>query len=215
MRVMCTGRIDLSFVLRAFQKGADGVFIGGCHLNECNYTTQGNFYALRMAHLCKKLLESLGLDPRRLSIEFISGSEGSRFADLMNGFSRTIHELGKLGEGEGIDASTLEFRLAAAAKLVPHLRLVERERFRVRRASEEEYAEYFGGEEFRRLFDETVAEKLLISQTVLLLERGPLSTSEIAGHLGLTPSAVSKHLNTSSRQGLVRYDEAKKCYALA
>ncbi len=212
---MCTGRVDLSFVLRAFQKGADGVFIGGCHLNECNYTTQGNFYALRMSYLCRKLLESMGLDSRRLSIEFISGAEGNRFADLMNGFSRTIQQLGKLGEGEGIGAAALQFRLEAATKLVPHIRLLERERFRLRRNSEEEYAEYFQGDEFRRLFDETVAEKFLISQTVLLLEGGPLSTAEIAEHLGLTPSAVSKHLNTSSRQGLVRYDEARKCYALA
>ena len=60
MRVMCTGRVDLSFILRAFSKGADGVFIGGCHLNECNYTTHGNFYALRITQLAKKLLERLG-----------------------------------------------------------------------------------------------------------------------------------------------------------
>ena len=51
---MCSGRVDLAFVLRAFSKGVDGVFIGGCHLNECNYITHGNYHALNMVLLCQK-----------------------------------------------------------------------------------------------------------------------------------------------------------------
>ena len=57
IRLMCSGRVDLSFVLRAFSKGMDGVFIGGCRLNECNYVTQGNYHALGMVLLCKKIME--------------------------------------------------------------------------------------------------------------------------------------------------------------
>ncbi len=212
---MCTGRIDLSFLLRAFSQGADGVFIGGCHLNECNYITHGNFYALRISYLAKGLLARLGLDPRRLNIQFISGAEGNRFAELMTEFSRTVYELGPLGEGEGLPADTLKFRLAAATRLVPYVKLLERERFRVRFGTEEEYAAFFTGEEFTRLFDATIGEKLLTSQTVALLEGGPLTTAELAGRLGLTPSAASKHLTTTSRQGLVRYDGKQKRYALA
>ena len=62
---MCTGRVDLSFVLRAFSKGADGVFIGGCHLNECNYITHGNYHALSMVHICKKITGAHGARTRR------------------------------------------------------------------------------------------------------------------------------------------------------
>ena len=113
MRVMCTGRVDLSFILRACSKGADGVFIGGCHLNECNYTTHGNFYALRMSKLCKALLARLGLDPARLSIKFISGGEGTRFAELMNEYSETIYGLGPLGKGEGLSEEEVAFKLEA------------------------------------------------------------------------------------------------------
>ena len=212
---MCTGRIDLSFILRAFARGADAVFIAGCHLNECNYTTHGNFYALRMSHICRKLMELVGLNPARLSIEFISGGEGTRFAELVNGFSETIRELGPLGSEEGLDAESMGFRLDAATRLVPHIKLLERERFRVQFRTRAEYDAFFGSDEFDRLFRETIGEKLAISQIALLLEEKPLPTREIAAALGLPPAEVSRHLNRSSRQGLVRYDPGQQCYTLA
>ncbi len=99
MRVMCTGRIDLSFILRAFSRGADGVFVGGCRLNECNYTTHGNYYALRITHICRKLMERIGLDPDRLRMELISSGEGIRFAESRNEFSATVRRLGPVGRG--------------------------------------------------------------------------------------------------------------------
>ena len=80
---------------------------------------------------------------------------------------------------------------------------------------EEEYEKFFASEELKRLFDETIGDKLAVSQIVLLLREKPLPTAEMAKRLGLTPSEVSRHLSTSSRQGLVRYDEARKCFALA
>lgn len=212
---MCTGRVDVSFVLRAFTRGADAVFIAGCHLNECNYITHGNFYALRMSHLCRKLLELMGLNPERLRIEFISGGEGTRFAELVNNYSEVVRGLGPLGAGEGLDPAELAFQLRAATKLAPHIKLLERERFRVQYPTRDEYDRFFHSEEFDQLFRETVAEKLVTTQIALLLEERPLPTGEIAASLGLSPSEVSRHLNRSSRQGLVRYDAAQKSYALA
>ena len=98
IRLMCTGRVDMAFVLRAFQKGADGVIIGGCWLGECHYVTEGNYYALNMMHLCKKLLEHAGVNPDRLRIEWISAAEGVRFAEVMNDFTGQLRELGPIGE---------------------------------------------------------------------------------------------------------------------
>jgi len=97
---MCTGRVDLSYILRAFSRGADGVFIGGCRLNECNYITHGNFHALSMVHLCKKLMEYIGLNPDRLRIEFMSSGEGILFAEVMNDFGNKVKKLGPLGKSE-------------------------------------------------------------------------------------------------------------------
>jgi F420-non-reducing hydrogenase iron-sulfur subunit len=212
---MCTGRLDLSFVLRAFSRGVDAVFIAGCHLNECNYITHGNYRALSMVHLGKALLERLGLNPERLRMELISGGEGTRFAELMNEYGREVKLLGPLGQGEGMEGSKLKSKLEAATQLIPYLRLLERERLRIRFKSEEEYVRFFGSDEFRRLFEETVGDHLALSQIVLLLRQGPMSTAEISRRVGLTPSAVSRHMNTASRHRLVRYDTTQKSYALA
>src|SRR4030065_2711845 len=99
MRVMCSGRVDLAFVLRAFSNGMDGVFVGGCRLNECNYITHGNYDALNMVLLCKRIMEHIGLNPDRLRIQFASSAEGNLFADVMNEFGNQVRELGTLGKG--------------------------------------------------------------------------------------------------------------------
>jgi len=212
---MCSGRVDLAHVFRAFSKGVDGVFLGACHLNECNYITHGNYHALTMVNLSKKVLEYIGLNPERLKIEFMSGSEANLFVEGVNGFVKKVKDLGPLGRGEGMDEKELKFKLEAVTRLIPYIRLVERERLRLPAMPEEEYRKFFDSDELNRLFNETIADKLAISQIMLLLRERPLPTAEMAKRLGLTPSEVSKHLNTSSRQGLVRYDESRKCFALA
>lgn len=211
---MCTGRIDLSFIFRALSNGVDGVFVGGCWLGECHYLTQGNYDALSLMHICKRLLGYVGIDPRRLRLEWLSSSEGMRFAEVVNDFSRQVGDLGPLGEVEGLDADALRIKLEAVTQLIPYVKLVERERLRVPVKSEEEYDKFFAGDEFIKLFDELVAGRLTISQIVLLLREGPLSSGEISEALQLNPSEVSRQLNTSARQGLVRYDEGRKRFAL-
>ncbi len=215
IRVMCSGRVDLEFVLRAFSNGMDGVFIGGCRLNECNYSTHGNYDALGMVLLCRKIMEHIGLNPERLRIDFMSSGEGILFVEVVNDFVKKVKELGPLGKGEGIDENGLKLKLEAATKLIPYIKLVERERLRVPARSEEAYKEFYNSDDVNRLFGELILDKLAISQITSLLRERPLPTSEIAEVLGLNPSEVSKHLNSSSRQGLVRYDESRKCYALA
>jgi coenzyme F420-reducing hydrogenase delta subunit len=215
IRVMCSGRIDLGFVLRAFSNGQDGVFIGGCKLNECNYITHGNYDALGMSFICKKIMEHVGLNPERLRIEFMSAADGNLLAEHINDFSEKVKELGPLGKTEGMNEKDLEFKLKAVTQMVPYIKLVERERMRLPAKSKEAYNEFFTSDEFDRLFGELIADKLAISQIMLLLREKPLSTGQIAEILGLKASEVSGHMNVSSRQGLVRYDEDQKCYALA
>ncbi len=212
---MCTGRIDLSMILRALGKGADAVLVAGCHLNECNYITHGNYHALGMVHVAKKILADIGLDPKRVRMELISGSEGGRFVEVVNDYSREARELGPLGEAEGIGAEELAERIEAASKLVPYLRLVERERLRAPALTEEEIDEYYEGEEFHRLYRELIGDRLMMSRINALLGKSPLSTAEIAEALSLTPSDVARHMLNSTRQGLVSYDPDGKRYTLA
>jgi F420-non-reducing hydrogenase iron-sulfur subunit len=215
IRVMCSGRVDMSFILRAFSKGGDGVFIGACHLSECNYITHGNYHTLNMVLLVRKILEQVGINPERLKMAFMSGAEANLFAENVNAFVKTIKELGPLGVPEGLDEKALQFKLASVTELIPYIRLVERERLRAPVMSEEAYYSYFSSDELNTLFTQTIADKLAISQILTLLREEPLSTAQIAKHLGLTPSEVSKYLNSSSRQRLVRYDERVKRYAIA
>lgn len=212
---MCSGRVDLGHVLRAFSNGVDGVFIGGCRLNECNYATQGNFHALSMVLLCKRILNHLGLNPERLRIQFIAGSEGNLFAEIVDDFVSHVRGLGPLGQSESIDEQGLRLKLQAATKLVPYFRVVSNERLKVRFKTEEEYQEFYSSEELDRLFRELITDRLAIGQITLLLRERPLSTGEISKILGLTPSEVSRHLNSSAKQGLIRYEESQKRFALA
>ena len=212
---MCSGRVDLSFVLRAFSNGMDGVFIGGCHLNECHYITDGNHHAFGMVQLCKKLMECVGISPERLRIEQMSAGEGIRFAEIMNDFSRKLRELGPLGKTEGTDTDRLKFRLQAVVKLIPYIRLVERERLRVHFDTAEEYEKYFQREEINKLIRELIADKLAISQIMTLLREQPRSTGELSELLGLSAAEISRYMSSSARQGLARFDESQKRFVPA
>ncbi len=212
---MCSGRVDPEFVLRAFSNGMDGVFIGGCRLNECNYVTQGNYDALGMVLLLRQIMERIGLNPGRLNIEFMSAGDGIRLAEVTNDFVAQVKKLGPLGSSEGMDPEKLKFKLQAVTGLVPYIKLVERERLRVPAKSEEAYRNFFSSAAVEGLVRDLIVDKLAMSEIVLLLRKGALSTGEIAEFLGLNPSEVSKHMNASSRQGLVKYDAGIKRFALA
>jgi coenzyme F420-reducing hydrogenase delta subunit len=212
---MCSGRVDLGFILRAFENGQDGVFVGGCRLDECNYVTHGNYDALSNVYLFRKIMETIGLNPERLKIEFMSGADGNLLAEMIDGFTQKVKALGPLGKGEGIDAKEVKFKLEAVKKLIPYMKLVEREKLRVPFKSKEAYTSFFESGELDKLFSELFDDKLAISQIMLLLGEKPLSTRDIAEKLNLDPSDVSRHIGRSSQHGLVRYDESQKCYALA
>lgn len=198
IRVMCSGRVDPAHIFRAFSIEQDAVFIGGCHLNDCHYVTHGNYDALSMVYICKKLLEHIGLNPERLRLEWVSAGEGIRFASIMNEFVPKIEKLGPLGKSEGLDEQGLKFKLEAVTKLIPYIKLVQSERLRVPERTEEAYTRFYTSEEFNRLFDELIADKLAASQITALLREKTHSTGEISEILGLSPSEVSKHLRVSA-----------------
>lgn len=93
IRVMCSGRVDPKFVLEALRKGADGVLIGGCHPGDCHYVS-GNYRTARRVVLLRRMLMEMGVDPRRIKLEWISASEGAKFRDVMIAFTEEIRNLG-------------------------------------------------------------------------------------------------------------------------
>ena len=154
---MCSGRVDLAFVLRAFSNGMDGVFIGGCRLKECNYVTHGNYNALNMVLLCKRIMEHIGLNPERLRIEFMSGGEGILFVDVINDFSKKVEALGPLGKGEGMDKNELKMKIQEISKLIPYIKMVKREKLGSRLENKEAYDALFTRDEVDRLFREVIS----------------------------------------------------------
>jgi len=154
---MCSGRVDLGLILRAFYNRADGVFIGGCRLGECKYDTHGNYHALNTVSLAKRLLEHMGLNPERLRIAFMSSSDGAFFAQVSNEFINRVRELGPLGEGEGIGREELNLALGQLMKLVPYIKLVKKEKLGLRLGRPEEYERLYTREEIEELLGQVAS----------------------------------------------------------
>jgi F420-non-reducing hydrogenase iron-sulfur subunit len=93
IRVMCSGRVDPAFILQALRKGVDGVLIAGCHPGDCHYQS-GNYKTNRRVKILKKLLEELGIDPKRVRFEYVSASEGQKFATVVTEFVAEIKKIG-------------------------------------------------------------------------------------------------------------------------
>jgi F420-non-reducing hydrogenase iron-sulfur subunit len=93
IRVMCSGRISPHFILKAFQEGADGVLVAGCHIGECHYG-KGNFITAKRVAVMKELIQFIGLSPKRLRLEWIATSEGNKFARVVIDFTEEMMQLG-------------------------------------------------------------------------------------------------------------------------
>jgi F420-non-reducing hydrogenase iron-sulfur subunit len=93
IRVMCSGRIEPGFVLRAFEQGADGVLVSGCHIGDCHYVS-GNERAVEQFAKTKAVLKVLGVEDARVRLEWISGAEGVRFAKVIDEFTDQVRALG-------------------------------------------------------------------------------------------------------------------------
>jgi F420-non-reducing hydrogenase iron-sulfur subunit len=101
VRVMCTGRIDATFVLKAFSSGADGVIIAGCHPGDCHYS-EGNYKTTRRIALLKKLLSQMGIDGERFRLEWVSAGEGAKWAQIADEMSAAVKEKGPLAWRENL-----------------------------------------------------------------------------------------------------------------
>jgi coenzyme F420-reducing hydrogenase delta subunit len=93
VRLPCTGRIDPLFILKAFERGADGVLVSGCHPGDCHYTS-GNLYARRRWTVFQPFMDFLGLDPRRLHFSWVSASEGKKWSTLVGEVTKAVEEAG-------------------------------------------------------------------------------------------------------------------------
>lgn len=153
VRVMCSGRVDFSHIFTSFMTGEDGVFVGGCHLGDCHYITNGNYDAISLVQLSKVLLEYIGINPQRLRIEWVSAGEGIRFANIMNEFSTQIRELGPLGYSENLSFEEIKSRISEIMKLIPYIKIEKREKLKTRYPDTNLYNNLFTIEEVKELIE--------------------------------------------------------------
>ncbi len=103
IRVMCSGRVDPVLVMKALSSGADGVLIAGCHPGDCHYTS-GNVKTIRRFKLLQRMLDQFGIERDRVRLEWVSASEGERYAQVVENMTETLRTLGPLnwnGSKEG------------------------------------------------------------------------------------------------------------------
>jgi len=218
IRLMCSGRVDPVIVLETLTQGADGVLVMGCHLGDCHYI-DGNLQTERKIKMLKKLIARTGLEPKRLRLEWVSASEGGRFAELVNEFTNQLKKIGQSPlAGEKPDKTILAGIIAAKAVAGDsRLRtLVGRERTLIEEGNV--YDEKVGQEEFDEVMDGSIDAEYIRNRIRLLVKDKPMSVEGLAKQLGLDPKKVLRHVVALRQKGLVALDriegEDPLCIAL-
>ncbi|OGD44487.1 hypothetical protein A3K79_04415 [Candidatus Bathyarchaeota archaeon RBG_13_46_16b] len=209
VRVMCSGRIDPVIPLEVFAKGADGVIILGCHPGDCHYS-EGNLYEERKIKMLKKLLALTGVGSDRLELEWVSASEGQRFAQIVTEFTNQIKKLGPSHvSGKNPNLKVLE-NLQAAKNAASDFRLrvlVGRERELTEKNNV--YQEKIPQEEFDAVLDSAV-EAEFIRHKIHLLTRGrPLPVKALAEATELKPAEVLKQIVAMRRRNMITMDHVE------
>ncbi|HJH28055.1 MAG TPA: methyl-viologen-reducing hydrogenase subunit delta [Methanophagales archaeon] len=200
IRVMCSGRVDPEIILDTFLYGADGVFIGGCHLGDCHYV-EGNYYAEKKIEMARRLLKEAGVEPERLRLEWVSASEGERFAATISEFTEEIKEMGRIE----VDKEEMEaVRMVAADYRLRILATKERELLE----EGNKYGEVFTQHEMDRLLDDMVREEYEAKRILLKLKK-PMSVKEISSELNWKPNVVFRHILDLKRHERIELHEIR------
>lgn len=207
IRVMCSGRVDPAIVLEAFIHEIDGVMVLGCHPGDCHYIT-GNYYTEDRVKTLQKLLKILGIKPERLLLDWVSASEGERFAKLVTNFTQKIGKIGPICND--LPLKELHMRLSAARDTLSQQRmrwLVNKERDLL------EEGNVFGEEIDQEEFDQVKFEALIreYEKNRILQSIGDkaLSVKEISKTTDMTPREVLRNLIAMEQNGLVTVSDIR------
>ena len=210
IRLMCSGRVDPVIVLETLAQGADGVLVAGCHIGDCHYIT-GNLQAESKIKVMKKLLAQTGLELERLRLEWVSASEGGRFAELVKDFTEQIRKLGPSPlAGDKPDKNIMAGVLAAKAAAEDfRLRLlVGREKTMIDDGNV--YEEKASEEELDKILDDVIDTEFVRNRIYLWVKEEPLSVKELSKRLDLDSKTVLRHVVVLRRRGLITVDRVEE-----
>jgi len=203
VRVMCSTRISPHLVLDIFKAGADGILLGGCHLNDCHYIS-GNFYTEKRVRLMWKLLEDAGIDPKRLRLEWVSASEGEKFSKVVTEFTETIRSL---GPSQVKKDAVLKSKVAAADEAS--------DTFRLRALVGKELNLEKTGNVYGNKLEQTELEKIIDAATkeeferMLILELSkekPRSVKELGKIMEVPTDRVLRHIVVLRQKNMLAMD---------
>jgi len=204
IRVMCSGRVDPVFLFKALLTGIDGIFVLGCHPGDCHYL-EGNYEAEKKFKMVQKFLKIVDFD-KRVRLDWVSASEGARFAKVVTEFIESIREQGPSPlSGENIDQELFN-NLKAMENSVSSDRiraLVGRQR-KITEV-ENEYGEKVPVDEFNAIFDEAIHDEFVRQRILLSLSNKVLSVKDLAAELKLDPSEILESMLTLKRRGEIDY----------
>ena len=206
IRVMCSGRIDPSFIIQALELGIDGVYVMGCHIGDCHYL-EGNYEALRKFDMTKKFLSFTGLE-NRIRLDWVSASEGIRFGEVVSKFVEDMRELGP----SPLSGNNPNQKLLEKVKAIKMAVSSERMRAlvgRQRKIIEEEnvYGEKVPEEKFDEIFDKAIKDEYNRNRILLALDNDSKSVKDMATELDLDPSLVLEHILILKSRSEVDFQE--------
>jgi F420-non-reducing hydrogenase iron-sulfur subunit len=205
IRVMCSGRVDPSFVPRAFLVGYDGVMILGCHPGDCHYLT-GNYQAEKKIILTRKLLEMAGIGSDRLLLDWVSAGEGERFSQVIRQFVEKIRGLGPFpidqemkGRLQAVKASLEGEKIRWMVGKGPEL--IEKENV---------YHEQLPKERLDAAIATTIRDELIKNRIIALVESKPLPAAEISQTLSLRLNETLSYLVSLVGEGKIGFDPSEE-----
>jgi len=209
VRVMCSGRIDPTIPLEVFMRGADGILVLGCHPGDCHYV-EGNLYEERKIKMLKMLIALTGLEPERLRLEWVSASEGQRFAQVVTEFTEQIRNIGPSPlSGEKPNQKIFE-NLQAARNVASEFRLrvlIGRERELTEKSNV--YGKKVSQEEFDSLLREIVEAEFIRHKIYLLTKTEPLSVKALAEAVKMKPADVLREIVNMRRRNMIALDHVE------
>jgi coenzyme F420-reducing hydrogenase delta subunit len=203
VRVMCSTRISAHLVLDLFRAGADGVILGGCHLNDCHYIT-GNFHTEKRFRLMKELLKDAGIEPDRLRLEWVSASEGEKFSKVVTDFTEQVRKLGPSkvkkdaavkAKVEAADGASETFRLKA---------LVGKE-YNLEKTGNV-YGNRLEKSELEKLIDLAAKDEYERSLILVLSKEKPRSVKELGKIMDLPADKVLRHIVVLRQKNMISMD---------
>lgn len=200
IRVMCSTRISPHIVLDIFKAGADGVLLGGCHLNDCHYIS-GNFYTEKRVRMMKKLLEDAGVDPQRLRLEWVSASEGEKFSKVVTEFTEQVR---KLGPSQVKKDQVVRSRVSAAdgASETFRLKALSGKQLGLEKTGNV-YGQKLEKEDLERVIDQATKEEYERSLILELSKEKPRSVKELGKIMEVPTDRVLRHIVALRQKNMI------------